>query len=330
MAAIAASVGAAPRALRAGIGDDAAAWKARSPGHLRLLTTDMLVDGVHFRLHDTLPEALGHKALAVNLSDIAAMGGTPEVAVVGIGLTNEIGEEWIREFYRGAAALAAKSRCAIAGGDIVRAPKLTLAVSVAGDVRSSNLRLRSGARPGDVIAISGPLGLAAAGLRAIDARIKSLRPADAATVCDAYLRPEPRLRDGKFLASRGATRALMDISDGLSTDLGRMAQAAGLDAVIERTALQIDPALRKVAKVLGADPLALVLHGGDDYELLVAIERRAFGHVARSYARRFGRELRGIGRFEAGSGRVWIELGGHRAELPRAGWDHLEHLSTKT
>src|SRR5271166_4836349 len=139
------ALGAPPRKLRVGIGDDAAAWKVDSH-HLSLLTTDMLLDGVHFRLAETTASALGHKALAQNLSDIAAMGGWPTVAVIALGLTPAVDETWVREFYRGVAALAKSARCAIAGGDIVRAPALIISVTVAGEVRRTRMRLRSGAR----------------------------------------------------------------------------------------------------------------------------------------------------------------------------------------
>ena len=144
IAAIADALGAPSRPLRVGIGDDAAAWQPKRH-HLALLTTDLLIDGVHFRLDSTPAESLGRKALAENLSDIAAMGGAPTVAVVGLGLTPAIDEAWIRQFYRGMSALASSSRCAIAGGDIVRAPVLTIAITVAGEVRRTSMRLRSGA-----------------------------------------------------------------------------------------------------------------------------------------------------------------------------------------
>lgn len=323
VAAIRDALGQPPRPLRVGIGDDAAVWKGGST-HLSLLTTDMLVDDVHFRLRSTAPGALGHKALAQNLSDVAAMGGYPTVAVVALGVTKLIDEAWVREFYRGMAALAGRHRCAIAGGDIVRAPAVVISISVAGEVRRTRMRLRSGAQPGDRIAITGPLGLAAAGLRMLDAGSQcTLAPADAKVVGDAYLMPEPRIREGWFLASRRATTALMDVSDGLSTDLSRMAMASGVDAVVQEELLAPSPALARAAGALGEDPRKLMLDGGDDYELLAALEVRAFEHVARAFAARFGRPLVALGRFEKGSGNVWLSRGGERTALPRGGYDHL-------
>lgn len=326
VAAIAQALGAPPRPLRVGIGDDAAVWKA-SGSALSLLTTDMLVDGVHFRLAGTTPAALGHKALAQNLSDVAAMGGSPTIALVALGITSAIDEAWVRGFYGGMARLGRRTRCAIAGGDIVRAPAATIGISVAGEVRRSRVRLRSGGRPGDVIALTGPLGLAAAGLKLLDAGAQCMiDQRHAQAVADAYLLPEPRLPEGRFLGSRHATRAMMDVSDGLSTDLARMASACGIDAVIEEDALAPTPALAAAAKALGLPPLDLVLHGGDDYELLVAVEPRAFEHVAQGFRRQFGRPLQAIGRFERGNGKLWIEADAQRRPLASGGYDHVRKL----
>jgi thiamine-monophosphate kinase len=314
----------ASRRLRVGIGDDAAVWKPRG-SQLELITTDALVDGVHFRMRDTRPGQLGHKALAKNLSDIAAMAGRPTLAVIALGVTEEIGEPWVREFYSGLAGLAARHHCAIAGGDIVRTPALTIGVTVVGEVRRTHLRLRSGARSGDIAAVTGPLGVGAAGLRVIDAdALGKMSDANARAVSDAYLAPTPRVPEGAFLGSRRACHALIDISDGLSTDLHRMAVASKVDAIVTRSNLRADAALAEATGVLNVEPMDLMLNGGDDYELLAAIAQRAFRHVARSFASRFGRPLVPIGRFAAGDGRVWIEDGIKREPLPPRGWNHLK------
>jgi len=316
-------LGEPPRSVSAGIGDDAAAWKAPA-SHLSLITTDMLVDGTHFRLSGATPEDIGRKALAVNLSDIAAMGGRPAVVVLALGLTPAIDEAWLVAFYRGIAELAGASGCAVVGGDIVRSPVFTIGVTVAGDVRRTRMRLRSGAKPGDVIAFTGALGLAAAGLRVLDAGIaQTLDVRDRDAVCGAYLRPLPRLREGAFLGGSAAVHAMMDISDGISSDVARMARSSGVDAVVDLRLLEPASALRAAANALKVEPLELILHGGDDYELLLAASRRAFKHVASALKHRCGTSLSPIGRFEPGDGVVWIEDDAGRRLLEPRGYNHL-------
>ncbi|HYK52003.1 MAG TPA: thiamine-phosphate kinase [Candidatus Eremiobacteraceae bacterium] len=310
--------GAPARPLRVGIGDDAAAWKP-NPHHLALVTTDMLVDDVHFRTRDTRASLIGRKALAKSLSDIAAMGGRPVLAVIALGVTADLDEAWYRSFYDGMGSLARSTRCAIAGGDIVRAPALTIAVTVIGEVRRTSMRLRSGARVGDVIAVTGALGLAAGGLQIIDSGTPRERFDE---LVMAYEQPRPRIDDGVFLGSRRAVHALMDISDGISTDLRRMARASNVDAVIEPDSLFVHEALRRV----DSDPLDLILNGGDDYELIASVDARAFEYVARTFNARFGRPLRAVGRFEPGGGNVWLDRKGKREPLEPGGYDHLRKL----
>jgi thiamine-monophosphate kinase len=330
------ALGEPPRRLRIGIGDDAAVWKA-ARSHLSLITTDMLVDAVHFRIGSTSAGAIGHKALAVNLSDIAAMGGSPTLAVVALGITDVVDEAWAHEFYAGMARLARSSSCAIAGGDIVRAPALTVAVTVVGEVRRSGLRLRSGAKPGDYACVTGPLGLAAAGLR-LEPGDRTVSDASAEVVRSANETPTPRLAEGQFLGSSRAAHAMMDISDGLSLDISRMARASGVDACLDLSALQPHPALEEVVRACaGAErgprngptgavtATDLMLYGGDDYELLAAVEPRALGHVARRFKARFKRDLVTVGRFEKGSGNLWIVEAGKRSEHVPRGYDHLSN-----
>lgn len=316
-------IGDPPAIVRVGIGDDAAAWKAPS-SHLSLITTDMLVDGVHFRLAGTSPQDLGHKALAVNLSDIAAMGGRAAVVVLALGLTPEIDEAWLVALYRGLADLARESGCAIVGGDIVRSAVFTIGVTVAGDVRRTRMRLRSGAKAGDALAVTGSLGLAAAGLRVLDAGCaESLDVRVRDSVCGAYLRPQPRLREGAFLGGSAAVHAMMDVSDGISSDVARMARASALDAVVDTRMLEPSDSLRAAAAAVDGDALDWMLHGGDDYELLVAVSRRAYAHLSRALLHRCRTPLTQIGRFEPGDGRVWVEDDGGRRPLDRRGYDHL-------
>lgn len=321
-------LGEQPHVLRVGIGDDSAVWKPRR-SHLSLISTDALIDGEHFRSRSTSPDKLGHKALAVNLSDIAAMGGSPTLAVVALGVTDAVDEAWARTFYQGMGKLAKRYGCAIAGGDIVRAPALSITVTVVGEVRKSNLRARAGAKAGDLACITGPLGLSAAALHireVSDPPVRSVggdcevAPEHVALLRAAYEMPSPRVQEGKFLGASRATHAMMDLSDGLSLDVARMARASHVDVCLDIDAVR---AHRPQALSAFADNLELMLHGGDDYELLVAVDPRAYQHLARRFKSRFGRKLWVAGRFERGDGNVWaLEDGVRREHVPR-GYDHL-------
>ena len=307
---------AAPESLLVGIGDDAAVWQP-SRSRRSVITTDALVEGVHFSRAVMSASDAGHRALASNLSDIAAMGAKPLLATIGFGVGPGADEDWIRDCYRGIATLAERARCAIAGGDIVRAPAIVLAITVVGEVRASNLKLRSGMRPGDVIAVTGPLGASRAGLAvAVDGLIPADDPAAAAAL-RAFRAPEPRLAEGRWLGASRNVRAMMDTSDGLSTDLTRLARASGAGATIER--VPVAPAAQAVAERAGADATAWALDGGEDFELLVAVGARAFTHLAGRFEARFGRPLLRVGVATAESGVRHVD---GRA-VASAGWDHL-------
>ncbi|MBV9439595.1 MAG: thiamine-phosphate kinase [Candidatus Eremiobacteraeota bacterium] len=308
-----------------GIGDDAAVWQP-SRSARSVVTTDALVEGIHFTQGALSPEEIGHRALAANLSDLAAMGARPVLATVALGFPADTPPELLLRCYDGIAALAERARCAIAGGDLTRAPALTFAVTAIGEVRPSNLKLRSGARPGDVVAVTGPLGASRAGLElALDAERAAQRDGavreeagdgDAREALRAFRLPEPRLREGFRLGGSRSVHALMDLSDGLSTDLGRMCEASGCGAEID--GVPVSAAARAIAERRGADAEAWALHGGEDYELLAAIDRRAFPYLARRFAAQHRRPLLQVGRITVDRG---VRLRGER--LAALGWDHL-------
>jgi thiamine-monophosphate kinase len=307
---------AAPSALLVGIGDDAAVWQP-SRSHRSVITTDALVEGVHFTRAAMSASDIGHRALASNLSDIAAMGARPVLATIALGISPDVDEAWVLECYRGLAALAKRTRCAIAGGDIVRAPVVTIAITVIGEVRASNLKLRSTMLAGDVIAVTGPLGLSRAGLAAAVEHPEFAGEAAAEEALRAFRTPEPRLAEGAWLAASRNVRAMMDTSDGLSTDLARLARASKIGATIE-TIPTADGA-RAIAKRAGADPDEWALDGGEDFELLVTVNARAFSHLAGRFHARFGRPLLRVGL-------ATPEPGVRRADgtpIVSAGWDHL-------
>jgi thiamine-monophosphate kinase len=215
-----------------GIGDDAAAWRPRA-GHELVITTDTLIERVHFRLEWTDWEALGHKSLAVNLSDIAAMGAIPRLAVVDLAVRGTERDRDIADFYRGVQALARRFGVAIVGGDTTRSPLgVAVSITVIGESPRDGHRLlrRDAGRPGDLIGVTGPIGLAAAGLRVLERGLKTL---DGNPVMqEHYHRPQPRVREG-LLLRRCGVRAAMDISDGLLGDLQKLCRASGVAAIVD-------------------------------------------------------------------------------------------------
>jgi thiamine-monophosphate kinase len=302
------------RRIKLGIGDDAALWQP-SRSERSAISSDILIEGIHFtRDAMTLMDA-GWRAMAANLSDLAAMGARPVLATVALGVPASTGAEAVLELYRGLAACAQRSRISIAGGDLSRAERLTIAITVVGEVRASNVKTRAGGRPGDVVAVTGILGAARAGLeltrgaQPIDERlsVEALR---------AFRRPQARLAEGRFLAASRNVRAMMDCSDGLSTDLQRLCAASRCGGSLDT--IPVADAARAVAAALGEDPERFALAGGEDFELLVAIRPRAFAHLASRYNARFGRDLVRVGVLRKGSGVTW-----NGAPLMRSGWDHF-------
>jgi thiamine-monophosphate kinase len=282
-----------------------------------VITTDALVEGVHFTRASMSASDIGHRALASNLSDVAAMGAKPVLATIAFGVAPGVDEAWILDCYRGIAALAERAKCAIAGGDIVRAPAVTISITVVGEVRPSNLKLRSAMLPGDTIAVTGPLGASRAGLAVAVERPELGDDAAARDALRAFRTPEPRLTEGRWLAASRNVRAMMDTSDGLSTDLARLARASGCGATIET--VPVAAAARAIAARCGVDPEHWALDGGEDFELLVSIAPRAFSHLAGRFHARFGRPLLpvGVATAEAGVRRL------DGSAVSSAGWDHL-------
>jgi thiamine-monophosphate kinase len=307
--------------LRLGIGDDAAAWKpARSSE--TIITTDALVENVHFLVDAMEAGDVGWRALASNLSDVAAMGARPLLATVALGVPRSAREDWILDCYRGMAELAKRSGVAIAGGDIVRAPALFISITAIGEVRASNRKTRAGVRPGDVFAVTGPLGASRAGVEMLLERPDLAGDPAFAPAIAAYRRPHARLFEGlRFGASRNV-HAMMDISDGLSTDLRRMCAASRVGAIVDAAQIPIAPVAEAFAALTTRDALRYGLGGGEEFELLVAVAPRAFRAVAQAFARSFKRPLRQIGTATASPDVVLLDAGRTR-ELEPSGWESL-------
>jgi thiamine-monophosphate kinase len=252
-------------AVPLGIGDDAAAWQP-APDAASVITTDTLVEDIHFRLDWTDWRSLGHKMLAVNLSDVASMGAMPVLAVITLGLRGSERVNDLIDLYRGAADLAGPHGVVIAGGDVVRTDgPIVIGVTVIGE--GDRLLRRAGARPGDRILVSGTLGASGAGLELLRDHVLRERSTTGDLLVGAHLRPNPRVTLGRLLAARGATAA-MDLSDGLLGDLPKILAASGVSARIDAREVPVLPAVRALFPTRW---LALAVRGGEDYELLATV-----------------------------------------------------------
>jgi thiamine-monophosphate kinase len=295
-----------------GIGDDAAAWKCR--GAVHLATTDSLIEGIHFVLDGVSWEDLGWKALASNLSDIAAMGGRPGYVLVSLGLSGDTDVEDVVALYRGMAALAGECGAAIVGGDTVGAPQLVVNITVVGESSNEEGRIltRSAARPRDVVAVTGVLGGAAAGAELL-ARSQDL-PAD---LHSALLRPRPRIDEGRVLVEQGVLAAV-DISDGLVSDLNHICRASGVSARVRADHVPVLPA---VGDAFGERALEMAVAGGEDYELLFTAPPEVVERVRAAVSCPVT-VIGGI--LGGGPGRTeLVDRGGQPFVLSGTGWDHF-------
>ena len=304
--------------LAVGIGDDAAVWRVGDAAIIA--TTDTLVEGVHFPSERTPWRDLGWKALAVNVSDIAAMGGTPEFALVTLALPEDAHAEDIDALYLGLAEACEAYHVCIAGGDVVRAPNIIVTVALSGraelDAKGDPLVMRrDAARVGDLLAVTGCLGGAAGGLRA-------LRGGDdgeaAVALIGRQLRPEARLKAGQAALAIGI-RCAIDVSDGLLQDLGHVCRASRLGAAVSLDSLPVDPAL---APTFGQEEaLRFAVAGGEDYELLFA----ANSEQIETLSTRIDVPLTVIGEMvsDAAYQAKLVDGSGREVTLPSAGWDHL-------
>ena len=299
-----------------GIGDDAAVLR---PGRTPIiLTKDLLVEDVDF-LRDRHPAFfIGRKSLSVNLSDIAAMGGTPRTALLGLGLPADLGLDWIRAFLRGFASAARDHGVDLIGGDVSKCREIVVSVTVSGE--GEPLVMRSGARPGDGIYVSGTLGDAALGFALINAGAANGGRGPKAALVKAFLDPVPHIALGRELARRGLASAMIDVSDGLSVDLRHLAEESEVGAEIDLAAIPLSAGLRAWG---GDDVLHYALNGGEDFQLLfTARPSRRSDAALRFLGRCF--PLTRIGRIVEKKRIFMIDGAGRRRPLPARGYEHFK------
>jgi thiamine-monophosphate kinase len=303
--------------LRLGVGDDAALFNAAA-GHDEILTCDWFLEGTHFLRERHPADSVGWKCLARAVSDVAAMGGVPRCFVLSLALPATHTGLWLDQFLGGLQRAARRFRCSLAGGDTTRRNDILINVTVIGEVRAGQAALRSRARPGDVLFVSGRLGEAELGLQRIrhsKRRINSRDP-----VLRKHLYPNPRLELSQWLAENRLASAMMDLSDGLSTDLPRLCAASGVGARVY--AYQIPAARTPVRKNRGEGyrekPLELALHGGDDYELLFTVPYEKLKRIPRSFR---SLPITAIGEITKQQALLLVDGTGREAILLNHGWD---------
>ncbi|MET7970036.1 thiamine-phosphate kinase [Micromonospora sp. NPDC005305] len=284
-----------------GPGDDAAVVAA--PDRRVVASTDVLVEGRHFRRDWSGARDVGHRAAAANLADIAAMGATPTALLVALCMPADLDPSWAEELADGLGAEAALVGASVVGGDMSASPTLTVAVTALGDLGGRPPVVRSGARPGDVVALAGRTGWAAAGYTVLSRGFRTPR-----LLVEAFRRPEVPYAAGPEAAAQGAT-AMIDVSDGLLADLGHVAKASGVAVDLTREAFEVPRQMRDAAQALGVDPYSWILAGGDDHALAATFPAGATLPAG----------WRPVGRVTEGAG-VTVDASPYAGP---AGWDHF-------
>ncbi|MCK4728602.1 MAG: thiamine-phosphate kinase [Desulfobacterales bacterium] len=310
-----------PSYVKKGIGDDCAVVET-SGERVLLVTTDTLIEGIHFTDQTLSPEALGWKALAVNISDIAAMGGTPRTAFLSIGVKPDTEISFIESFMAGFKALADKTGIILAGGDTVESPSsAVITVTLLGDCLPEHVVYRSGARVGDDVWVTGPLGNAAAGLFLLQTK-EFAAPSGYEPLVRAHQKPMPPLDVGKALAESGLAHAMIDISDGIAKDLGHICEQSGVGAVLWGSSIPMSRNLLKLAAEAEKSALQWALHGGEDYELLFTASPADKEEIRSLTAKFSSTPATTIGTIIQDE-TVWLETERGKDRLERGGYLHF-------
>jgi len=312
-----------PDSIIKAIGDDAAAFTT-DPARISLVTTDLLVERIHFLRNVISGFDLGYKSLAVNLSDIAAMGGTARESFVSIAIPEDCPLDYLEAVYEGMKELATRFDVNILGGDTTGSKvDLVINVVVYGTISQEEMMCRDAARPGDIIFSTGYLGDSKAGLHLILNNI----PADSdewRNLLRAHLRPVPHLAEGRFLAQQPAVKAAIDISDGLSSDLGHIAEQSGVGAILDAAKIPVSGDLKLFCRQFNFDPVEYALAGGEDYTLLCTISPEEAEGIATEFEKKFKRPLFRIGEITAATEMKINYPDGSSSPIAPCGWNHFK------
>lgn len=312
-----------PEGIVKGIGDDAAVIRTEK-NQMTLVTTDLMVERIHFLRDATSGYNLGYKALAVNLSDIAAMGGTAENAFVSIAVPADCSVDYLEDVYRGMKSLAMEFGVNILGGDTTASiSDLIINLTVTGTALETGALFRDTAQVGDVILTDGFLGDSRAGLHLMLNHIEADKPHLESLVMAHFL-PRPRLPEGRFLAGRPGVHAAIDVSDGLSSDLGHILRASDVGARLFAERIPTSPALKRFCRERSLDPVDYALAGGEDYALIVTVAPEETDRILQDFNDTFQRPLYRIGEITAAKIFELVPSTGERRSIVPSGWDHFK------
>ena len=304
-----------------GIGDDAAAEKISS-GHLLLSTCDGLVDGVHFLFDKISPRQLGRKSVAVNLSDIAAMGGRPTSILITLALPKDITVNWVEDLYVGIKEMCSLYKVNIMGGDMVSSTVISIGVTALGEVKPENLIKRAGACVGDAIMITGSLGDSGAGLEIIKRGLEN--ETHWSNLVEKHLNPTPQVFEGQFLAETGFVTSMNDISDGLASEIREISEASKVGIEIWEESIPYSSLLLEAAEKFVISPVNLALTGGEDYQLVFTCKYNRSKELTESFIKEFSKEVHFIGQVkELEYGVKLKSINGQCKELLARGYNHF-------
>ena len=304
-----------------GIGDDCAIMPVDDT-FSKIFTTDMLVENVHFLRNKITPWQLGFKSLSVNLSDIAAMGGTPSGTFLSLAVPGDTDIEWIKSFMDGYKELSAKENVPLLGGDTTKSEgTIIVNVAVTGTIKNDNIKLRKSARKGDFICTTGSVGDSAGGLQVLldDLPDDSLNR----QLLDQHLTPYPHVQQGKFLSDSPAVHAMIDISDGINSDLNHILKASQLSAFIELSSVPVSKQLREASQKYGWELFELALAGGEDYTLLFTVDPEYYDELNGRFTKTFNQSLQKIGEIGEGSPGITFYKNGKQVESLKGGYTHF-------
>lgn len=305
-----------------GIGDDCAVFGPYS-GRVLLFTTDMLVEDIHFLMDKITPYQLGWKAIAVNLSDIAAMGGRPLFILLSLGIPVEMNVELIQDIYKGMKDICEHYRVNILGGDTVASPdKLIINISLIGDAKKKEVIYRSGARPGDKVYLTGNVGDSAAGLKILKNDISPPHSIGSHFI-KVHNEPKPLIETGRIIATSGLASAMIDLSDGLLSDLGHICKESGVGAMLFRSKIPLSSELKLLASLANFNPLDIALSGGEDYLLLVTVPEEKIQDLELLFKDKKPSPLYLIGEIREKEGIGMVNDDGSIEEIVLRGFNHF-------